>query len=46
MDVGYRLDFYDLRKQQTTQVEVQVKDLFQDCISSAVGELMARITGQ
>jgi hypothetical protein len=45
MDVGYRLEFYDLHKQQTTQVEVQVKDLFQNCINSTVGELMARITG-
>ncbi len=45
MDVGYRLEFYDLQRPQTTQVDVRVKDLFQECITAVVDELMARITG-
>ncbi|WP_020674564.1 hypothetical protein [Geopsychrobacter electrodiphilus] len=45
MDVGYRLEFYDLQTRQTTTIEVQVKDLFQDCITDVVSDLMTRITG-
>ncbi|MCF6179623.1 MAG: hypothetical protein L3J63_09590 [Geopsychrobacter sp.] len=44
MDIGYRLQFYDLKSAQTTIVEVQVKDLFQDCIDDVVSELTARLT--
>jgi hypothetical protein len=44
MDVGYRLEFYDLRSQKTTSVEIQVKDLFQECIGDAVNELMSQIS--
>lgn len=45
MDVSYRLEFYDLRRQQVTSVEIRVKDLFQDCIVDAVDGLAARLTG-
>ncbi len=44
MDVGYRLEFYDLRSQNTTSVEIQVKDLFQECIGDAVNALMNQIS--
>lgn len=45
MDVGYRLEFYDLQTRQITTVEVQVKDLFQDCITDVASDLLTRITG-
>jgi len=45
MDVGYRLEFFDLHRQKKVQVEVRVKDLFQKCIGAVVDELMVRITG-
>ncbi len=45
MDVGYRLEFYDLRQHKETSFEVRAKDLFQDCIDDVVSELDSRITG-
>lgn len=46
MDVAYRLEFFDLRTQQVTSIEVQVKDLFQKCITSVVSDLAARVTAR
>jgi hypothetical protein len=45
MDVGYRLEFFNLQTRQTVRLEVRVKDLFQDCIADVVNELRAKITG-
>ncbi len=45
MDVGYRLEFYELSTKQVTLMEVQVKDLFQECINDVVSDLMVRLTG-
>lgn len=44
MDAGYRLEFYDLKTRQTTTFEIEVKDLFQDCIADVVAELATRMT--
>lgn len=44
MDVGYRLEFYDLQEQREVVIEVSVKDLFQDCIPDLVAELLGRIS--
>lgn len=44
MDVGYRLEFYDLKSKQKVTFEVEVKNLFQDCITDVVSELLTQIT--
>jgi len=42
MDVGYRLEFYDLGSRKSTIVEVSIKDLAEDCIPRIVEEIVRR----
>ena len=44
MDVGYRLQFYDLRSRQTTEIEIEVKDLFQNCVAAAADGVLAELS--
>jgi len=46
MDVGYRLEFYDLEQNKQTSIRVRVKDLFQDCIVDVAEALAAEVTGR
>lgn len=45
MNVTYRLAFTDLESGRKTVVDISVKDLFQDCIPTAVRALTKRIAG-
>ena len=45
MKVGYRLEFFDLNSAEKTVIEIDVKDMFQSCIRTAVKELTKRIVG-
>ena len=45
MKVGYRLEFLDLSSAKKTVIEIDVKDMFQSCIRTAVQELTKRIAG-
>lgn len=44
MEVGYRLQFYDLRSRQTTEIDIEVKDIFQDCIVAAANALAEKLS--
>lgn len=45
MEVSYRLEFYNLTSAKKTVIEIDVKDMFQDCIRTAVKELTKRVAG-
>ncbi|ALC16839.1 hypothetical protein DSOUD_2072 [Desulfuromonas soudanensis] len=40
MDVGYRLEFYDLGTRESTIIEVSIKDLAENCIPRIVEEIV------
>jgi hypothetical protein len=42
MDVGYRLEFYDIGSRKSTIVEVSIKDLAENCIPRIVEEIVRR----
>lgn len=42
MEVGFRLEFFDVASKKTTVVEVSVRDLAQNCIPSIVKEIVGK----
>jgi hypothetical protein len=46
MRVGYRLQFYDLRSRQTTAIDIEVKDIFQDCVAAAANALAEKLSSR
>ena len=45
MEVGYRLEFYDVASRQTTTVEIGVKNLAEETVKQVVAELARRVRG-
>ena len=45
MKAAYRLEFFDLSTDKTTVIEIDVQDMFQACIRTAVKEMTKRIAG-
>lgn len=42
MRVGYRLELYNPANNESTVLEITVKDLFRDCVKLVVAEIMGR----
>jgi hypothetical protein len=44
-DVGYRLEFWDVKAGTSVVLEASVKELFEDCVPRIVGEIARRVRG-
>jgi hypothetical protein len=43
MDITYKLEFYNIASRKSTIIEVQVRDLAENCVDSVVNDLQARL---